>query len=143
MANVRKPVNATGENKLRKNPFDRRDRLAFHADSKFYTQWFNDTGTTIQDMLEAGFTFVSERERWGYVDQGNPDNGTALSDRVAVNVGRAGGQENVTAYLMRMPIDEFNEMMEPMRQEARQNRAIDEVNKLKQSGYYGDLTVKT
>ena len=139
MANIRKPVTATGENKVRTNPFERRDRLAFKADPKYYAQWFNDVGTTIMDMQEAGFTFVSEKERWGYENQGNPDSGTNLSDRVAINVGRAGGQENVTAYLMRMPIDDFNEMMEPMREEARRNRALEEINKLKSDGYYGDM----
>lgn len=143
MANVRKPVTATGENKVRTNPFERRDRLAFQADPKYHTQWFNDVGTTIQDMVDAGFQFVSERERWGKVNEGNPDSGTAMSDRVAVNVGRAGGLENVTAYLMRMPLDEFNEMMEPMRQEARRNHAKEEVDKLKQSGYYGNYETKT
>lgn len=141
MANVRKPVNSTAETKIRKNPFERRDRLAFEADPKYHTQWFNDTGTTIQDMVDAGFEFVSDKERWGKTDTGYIDGGSATTDsRVAVNVGRAGGQENVTGYLMRIPIDEWNELIQPLKEEAQRpmKEINNTVNQMKNDGYYGE-----
>lgn len=141
MANVRKPMNVTAEKKIRKNPFDRRDRLQYVKDPKYRAMWFNDTGTTIQDMLEAGFQFVSEKERWGYQDTGNPDSGKSLDDRVSVNVGRAGGQENVIAYLMRMPIQEYEEMMAPERERRKEpmREILRQKDQMKQDGYYGDI----
>jgi hypothetical protein len=141
MANIRKPVNSTAEKKLRKNPFERRDRLSFNKDPKYHTQWFNDTGTTIQDMLDAGFQFVSTHERYGQVDTGNIDNGSSTTDsRVAVNVGRAGGQENVTGYLMRIPVDEWEELVQPLREEAKRpmQEITSQIKTMKQDGYYGE-----
>lgn len=145
MANLRKPINSTTETKRRLNLLDRRDRMAFVEDPKYYRVWINDVKTDVQDYLEAGFQFVSESDRWGRADEGAIENGTALDSRAAVNVGRAGGQENVTAYLLQLPRDEWQpyvdqknaEAMEPIKEIQRQK------DKLKESdGFYGDIKIK-
>lgn len=144
MANLRKPVNSTTETKKRLAIFDRRDRLAFKDDPKYYRVWINDVKSDIKDYLDAGFTFVSEDERWGRTDEGAIDGGSAIDSRAAVNVGRAGGQENVTAYLLQMPREEYQpyvdqrnaEAMEPIKEIQRSKE------KLKEDGFYGDIKVK-
>jgi hypothetical protein len=140
MAAIRKPVNSTEDTKIRKNPFDRSDRLAFNKNPKFYMQWVNDVRNDVQQFLDAGFNFVSEEERWG--KENTIDGSTPLDSRASVNVGRAGGMENVTAYLMKCPIDEWQEMCKYRIEEARAplQELLADTNKMKQSKeYYGDL----
>lgn len=145
MANIRKPVNAVTEEKIRTSLFDRRDRLGFHRDPKYYRVWINDVRDEINRYLEAGFTFVSEDERWGRVNAKAIDAGSPMDSRAAVNVGRAGGQENVTAYLMQLPIEEW-ELMRAERQKA----ANEPLRKLKEQAelmkrndaFYGDTGIK-
>lgn len=118
MANIRKPVNATTEPKLRTSLFDRRDRLAFHRDPKFYRLWVNDVRDEINRYLDAGFTFVSEDERWGRINTKAIDAGSPLDSRAAVNVGKAGGQENVTAFLLQLPVEEWEKIRAQRQEEA-------------------------
>lgn len=145
MANLRKPVTSTVETKRRLQLLDRRDRMSFVEDPKYYRVWINDVKTDISDYLEAGFQFVSERDRWGKTDEGDIEAGTPLDSRAAVNVGRAGGQENVTAYLLQMPREEWQpyvdqknkEAMEPVREMQRQKDALKQ-----NDGFYGDISIK-
>lgn len=126
MANIRKPVSATEETKIRTSIFDRRDRLSFRKNPKFYMQWVNDVRDDVQVFLDTGFTFVSEDERWGR--ESGIDVGKSLDSRAAVNVGRAGGMENVTAYLMKIPLDEWLRLKEENRQ--RVNAPMRELKKI-------------
>lgn len=145
MANIRKPVNATTETKIRTSIFDRRDRLAFHKDPKFYRVWINDVRNEIQEYLDSGFTFVSEDERWGRVNAKAIDAGSPLDSRAAVNVGRAGGQENVTAYLMQIPIDEWEELRRPMIEAAQAptKEVLAQAEALKRNeNFYGSIDLK-
>lgn len=143
MPAIRKPVTATQENKVRSPIFDRRDRMAFHKNPRFYMQWVNDVRTDVQDYLDAGFTFVDESERWG--KESTIDSGKGLDSRAQVNVGRAGGQENVTAFLMKIPREQWTEIVAPYREEARapMKEVLRQKDELKEKeGFYGDINIK-
>lgn len=145
MANIRKPVNATVETKIRTSLFDRRDRLAFKKDPKFYRVWVNDVRNEVQEYLDSGFTFVSEDARWGRTDEKAIDAGTPLDSRAAVNVGRAGGLENVTAFLMQIPIDDWEELRKPAIEAAQfpTKEVLRQAEQLKQSdNFYGSINIK-
>ena len=100
----------------------------------------------MQDYLDAGFVFVSEDERWGR--ESDIDVGKSLDSRAAVNVGRAGGLENVTAYLMKIPKEEWQAITAPYKKEAQD--ALKDLTRQKQAlnqqegeeGFYGDLKLK-
>jgi hypothetical protein len=97
----------------------------------------------VQDYLDSGFKFVAEDSRFGR--SFDIEVGKSLDSRASVNVGRAGGMENVTAYLMEIPIDEWNEMRKEMIEAARNpmkelKRQADEM--VKSEAYYGQLQIK-
>ncbi len=146
MPAIRKPVTSNKETKIRSPIFDRRDRLAFHKNPRFYMQWVNDVKNDVNDYLDAGFTFVSEDERWG--KESDIDVGKSLDSRASVNVGRAGGLENVTAFLMKIPKEEWAEITAPYKKEAqnalkqmtRQKQALNEQEG--EDGFYGGLSIK-
>lgn len=143
MPAIRKPVTSTKETKVRSPIFDRRDRLAFHKNPKFYMQWVNDVRTDVQDYLDAGFTFVDEAERWG--KEASIDVGNGLDSRAQVNVGRAGGQENVTAFLMKIPLDQWTELIAPYKEEARapMKEILRQKDAMKANeDFYGDINIK-
>lgn len=142
MPAIRKPVTATQETKVRASIFDRRDRMAFQKNPKYYMQWVNDVRSDVQDYLDAGFTFVDEEERWG--KEPTIDGGTGLDSRAQVNVGRAGGQENVTAYLMKIPRAEWEAITAPIKEEARRpmQEVLRQKEEMKKDGFYGDVTIK-
>lgn len=143
MANIRKPVNSTEPTKIRKSIFDRRDRLSFKKDKRFYTQWVHDVDDRIKQFLDAGFQFMTEDERWGRVQdrEVTMDAGTNIDSRVSENVGMADGLDNVQAYLMRIPIDEWNEMVAPEkeeRQNALKNMQSHKFINVDKDSFYGD-----
>lgn len=146
MAYNRKPVNAKTEIKKRAPIFDRKDRLSFADDPMYYRVWVNDVKREVQDHLDSGFSFVHVDDRYGRTDERHIEDGSPTTDsRVAVNVGRAGGQENVTAFLMQVPMADWEEMIAPSREEAK--APMLELQRQKESmmrdGYYGKLEVKS
>lgn len=142
MGNIRKSVNSKEEIKRRAPIFDRRDRTAFTKDDRYYRVWVNDVKGQVQDFLDSGFQFVTEEERWGRED--TIDSAKSIDSRASLNVGRAGGQENVTAFLMQIPIDEWNELRKPAIEEAQRpmREIMRQKEEMKRDGYYGDLIIK-
>lgn len=144
MANIRKPVNATQEVKKRAPIFDRKDRLAFVDDPKYHRVWVADVKTSVQDYLDSGFQFVHNDDRWGKTSDRDIDAGSSLDSRVQENMGKAGGMENVTGYLMQVPLEEWEEMRKPLIEEARapvaelQNQTRDMIKQ----GFYGKSEIK-
>jgi hypothetical protein len=138
MANIRKPVNAHEEIKKRAPIFDRKDRISFVEDPKYYRVWVNDVKNEVQEYLDSGFTFVSNDERWGKVNQRDINDGTPIDSRVSVNVGKAGGEDNVTGFLMQVPIDEWEEMRAPLVKEAREsvNGVREQAKAMLNDGFY-------
>lgn len=115
MAIKRTPVGADTETNRKRRPpiFDQRDRMAFPRDPAYYRVWVTDIKNQVQDFLDSGFTFVKCSDiGWSNrgVGEGSIESGSRMESRVSLKVGRADIEDNADAYLMQIPIGEWESM---------------------------------
>lgn len=74
-------------------------RMGAEKRSGFHRHWINDTGAALEEMLDKGYTFVED----GNATIENDD----LGNRKSLQVSKNGPP--VTAYLMEIPLDQYEE----------------------------------
>lgn len=132
---VRTPIGGDTDKKKRLPLFDQRDRMSFKKDPTKHRIWVNDVDGELDRYLDSGFSFVRHEER----GEGSIEDGTSLEGRVSVNVGRAGTGENVQAYLVEMPIDEWLDIKEQIAEERKAplKEIGEQTKQMQKSGFYG------
>jgi hypothetical protein len=76
-------------------------------DEGFHYHWVNDEGGNIRQHLDAGYEFVEDPDI--EVGQESIERGRPTTATVSVEVGRTRYSSNGTAYLMRQPLEYYNE----------------------------------
>lgn len=143
----RPPKEDGAEKRTLKRPaiWDKSDRHAVPRDGKHQYLWVTDSGRQEPVVYQqSGWEFVT-REMIGNapIGEGASYEGAPVeSNRVVLNVGRAGSAENAMAYLMRCPLDIYEEFREaeseyrnqPLRDIMRKNKQM-----IEEEGFTGDI----
>ncbi len=73
----------------------------------FHYHFVNDEGGNIQEHIDAGYEFVEHPDM--VVGEEHVDKGRPTESTVSVHVGQTRYSSNGTAYLMRQPLEYYNE----------------------------------
>lgn len=128
----------------------RRDRTPFSAsrkrlevryvdkdfEKKFHPHWFNDQDGRPERALDAGYEFVKPEEVIGVGDREVHSGNTDLNSKVSRVVGRAEGNQPIRAYLMKLPLDLYQE------DQAKKQEQNDMVDQAIRAGRAGGANVK-
>lgn len=101
----------------------RRERTPFSASRKrlevryvekdfekqWHGHWFNDQDGRIERAQDAGYEFVKPDEVRGVGDREVNSGNTDLNSKVSRVVGRGEGGNPIRAYLMKLPLDLYNQ----------------------------------
>jgi hypothetical protein len=127
----------------------RRERTPFSASRKrlevrytekdfekqWHVHWFNDQDGRPERALDAGYEFVKPEEVRGIGDREVHSGNTDLNSKVSRVVGRAEGGQPIRAYLMKLPLDLYNE------DQAKKQEANDLVDRAIRAGRAGGANI--
>lgn len=142
----RPPIGANTE-KIRNKRlpiFDPGDRLSFPRNPAFHRIWVTDVKNQLQDHLDSGFSYVTRRmvlEEEGRIGEGDSRQDTDMDTRISRNVGRAHVHDNAIAYLLQIPMDEWQEIRKMISEERQRpmKEIKGQIESMKRQGYYGDM----
>ena len=96
-----------------RNISNARSRLDIESIKGFKTRWVNDVGTNMHKMtVEDDWDFVTESDYPNFAPQAGDDdiqNVDLVGSKISRPVGKVGEIDNAVAYLLKKPVEFFNE----------------------------------
>lgn len=105
-------------------------------EKKFHAHWFNDQDGRPERALDAGYEFVTPEEVIGVGNREVHSGNTDLNSKVSRVVGRAEGNIPIRAYLMKLPLELYNE------DQAKKQEANDLVDRAIRAGRAGGADIR-